>query len=87
MTKNEVLDFLDSCEHCKEEKPFGYMVVAISKEDIAVNASKVFIDKFEQMNEVDKENELSDIADSLNDVFENEMFHDVMKMILLERED
>ena len=73
MTKNEVLDFIDSCEHCKEEKPFGYMVVAISREDI-VSKFGALVQKFDILTKEEKENVLSEIANEMNENYQENQF-------------
>jgi hypothetical protein len=79
MTKDDVLNFLESCE-TSGEKPFGYMIVAISREDI-VSKFGDSVRKFDLLNKEQKENVLSELADDMNDVYENEHFGDDFRKV------
>lgn len=72
MKKEDVFNFVNECENCNE-KPYGYFVVAISREDIAAKFGDL-VRKFDMFTEEEKANILSEMADVLNDVYENEHF-------------
>lgn len=84
MTDCEVTEFVENCEK-SNEKPFGYMVVAISKEDLANHLSNEKFDLFMSLPEDERKAKLSEIADALNDKFENEYFGSLFEDVLIEK--
>lgn len=72
MKKEEVLKFINDCEN-SEEKPFGYMVVAISREDI-VSKFGALVHKFDILTKEEKENVLSEIANEMNENYQENQF-------------
>ena len=72
MTKDEVIKFIDDCEK-SNEKPFGYMVVAISREDI-VSKFGALVQKFDILKKEEKENVLSEVANEMNENYQENQF-------------
>ena len=72
MTKDEVIKFIDDCEN-SNEKPYGYMIVAISREDIVAKFGDL-VRKFDILTKEQKENVLSEVADEMNENYQEYEF-------------
>ena len=72
MTKDEVVKFINDCEN-SNQKPYGYMIVAISREDIVSHFGNL-VQKFDILTKEEKENVLSEVADEMNENYQEYEF-------------
>lgn len=70
MTKKEAIEFIKSCAK-DSDAPYGFMVVAISREDLACHHSDEVVEEFDKFGKRKKEKILSSIADELKDKYED----------------
>lgn len=68
MTKEEAINFINECSEQRNYKPYGFIVIAISREDIE-NHQKDFIERFDNLSDESKERVVSGLADHLSDMF------------------
>lgn len=80
MTKTEAIKFIESCKN----EPYGFFVVAISREDVAVHCTEKIINEFDNYSMNRQEKILSDIADEMNDVFQENNFSDNFDNVCME---
>ena len=78
MTKEQVIKMLNDCEN-DTDAPYGFMLVSISREDIALYHNSNVLEKFDTLSKEKKEKVLSEMADSLADNYENVMFFNEFK--------
>lgn len=69
MTKKEAIEFIKKCAK-DSDAPYGFMVVAISREDLACHHSDEVVEEFDKFSKRKKEKVLSAIADELNDKYQ-----------------
>lgn len=69
MTKKEAIEFIKSCAK-NSDAPYGFMVVAISREDLACHHSDEIVEEFDRFSKRKKEMILSAIADELKDKYQ-----------------
>jgi hypothetical protein len=70
MTKKEAIDFIRKCAN-SDDAPFGFMVVGISREDLACHHSDEVVEEFDKLSKRKKEKALSAIADEMNDKYQD----------------
>ena len=68
MTKEEAINFINECSELRNDKPYGFMVVAISREDIELHQED-FLERFDNLSDESKERVVSGLADHLSDMF------------------
>lgn len=68
MTKEQAINFINECSEYRDDKPYGFMVVAISREDIAIHQQD-FLERFDNLSDERKERVVSGLADHLSDMF------------------
>lgn len=68
MTKEEAINFINKCSEMGSDKPYGFVVIAISREDIE-NHHKHFLERFDNLSDERKERVVSGLADHLSDMF------------------
>ena len=68
MTKEEAINFINECSEMRNDKPYGFVVIAISREDIE-NHQQDFIERFDNLSDDNKERVVSELADHLSDMF------------------
>jgi hypothetical protein len=68
MTKEEAINFINECSELRNDKPYGFMVVAISREDIEIHQQD-FLERFDNLSDENKERVVSVLADHLSDMF------------------
>ena len=69
MTKKEAIEFIKSCAK-DSDAPYGFMVVAISREDLACHHLDEVVEEFDKLSKQKKEKVLSAIADELNEKYQ-----------------
>ena len=69
MTKKEAIEFIKSCAK-NSDAPYGFMVVAISREDLACHHSDEVVEEFDKFRKRKNEMILSAIADELKDKYQ-----------------
>lgn len=69
MTKKEAIEFIRKTTN-SDDAPFGFMVVGISREDLACHHSDEVVEEFDKFSKRKKEMILSSIADELNDKYQ-----------------
>jgi hypothetical protein len=78
MTKKEAIDFINKCN---ADGICGFMVVAVSKDDIENYCNDEFMKEFDKLEDSNKETVMSGIADELNDIYQDYNFADDMQRI------
>ena len=73
MTKNEAIKFIKECAK-DSDAPYGFFVCVISREDLANHFDNEMVDKFDKLSKKKKEIVLSNIADEIKDIFEENEF-------------
>lgn len=68
MTKEEAINFINECSEQRNDKPYGFMVVAISREDIELHQHD-FLERFDNLSDENKERVVSELADHISDMF------------------
>ena len=68
MTKEEAINFINECSECRDDKPYGFIVIALSREDIAIRQEE-FLERFDNLSEESKEQVISQLADNISDTF------------------
>lgn len=81
MTKKEAIKFIEDCSK-SDSAPYGFMIVAVSGDDIASNFDTSISDRFFEMKEKKQEKLLSDIAENLKDRYEEFEFSNEIQILL-----
>lgn len=70
MTREEVIKYIEECK----DDIYGFFICGVSREDIACKCDNRTIAEFDNLTDAKKEEYLSNLADDLGDVYENEHF-------------
>lgn len=81
MTKKEAIKFIEDCSK-SGSAPYGFMIVAVSGDDIASNFDTSISDRFFEMKEKKQEKLLSDIAENLKERYEEFEFSEEIQNLL-----
>jgi hypothetical protein len=73
MTAKEAIEFIKKCSK-DTNAPYGFMVVAISKEDIYTRFDDDVIDEFDKLSKKNKEKVLSNVAETMNEIYQDFCF-------------
>jgi hypothetical protein len=68
MTKEEAINFINECSELRNDNPYGFVVIAISREDIK-NHQHCFLERFDNLSDENKEIVVSELADHISDMF------------------
>ena len=80
MTKQEAIDFIKKCAG----KPYGFLVVAISEEDVYSYCEDDVQEHFKSLSDADKEDWLSTVAGELDDLYNEWTFCEDFKTITMD---
>ena len=80
MTKEEAIKFI---ENCSDQDYCGFFVCAVSREDFSFHEfANKNLEKLDEMNPEEKESYLSDVAESMEYIYNNEHFKDDFKKVM-----
>jgi hypothetical protein len=85
MTKKEAIEFIKKCDK-DSDAPYGYFVCAISREDLAVHCSEEVVEEFDKLSKTKKEKVLSNIANELNETYQEYEFDNDIESIEMDFE-
>lgn len=68
MTREEAINFINECSEYRDDKPYGFIVVALSREDIAIRQEE-FLERFDNLSDESKEKVIGQLADNISDAF------------------
>lgn len=85
MTAKEAIEFIKKCSK-DANAPYGFMVVGISKEDIHNRFDGDVIDKFDKLSKKNKEKVLSNVAEIMNETYQDYCFGDDFENTILDND-
>ena len=68
MTREEAINFINKCSENKDDKPYGFIVLALSRKDIAIHQEE-FLERFDNLSDESKEKVINQLADNISDTF------------------
>lgn len=73
MKKAEAIEFIKKCAK-DNDAPYGFFVVAISREDLVVHCESEVVEEFDSFSKAKRERILSNIANELEDEYQEYTF-------------